>query len=70
LNRIEILVPTENPASVRVAEKAGAKKEGILRNRLVLHDCPQDAVMYSLIAADLSVNNQSLKPQKLFAQNS
>ena len=33
LNRIEILVSTENKPSQKVAEKAGAKKEGVLRNR-------------------------------------
>lgn len=52
LNRIEILTAIENSASQRVAEKAGAKKEGILRNRILLHDRPLDAVMYSLIVAD------------------
>jgi RimJ/RimL family protein N-acetyltransferase len=55
LNRIEILTATGNLASRRVAEKAGAIKEGILRNRLLLHDRPQDAVMYSLIAADINI---------------
>ena len=55
LNRIEILTATGNVASQRVAEKAGAKKEGILRNRLLLHNRPQDAVMYSLIAADKNI---------------
>jgi RimJ/RimL family protein N-acetyltransferase len=54
LNRIEILAAVENVASQRVAEKAGAKKEGILRNRILLHNRPHDAVMYSLIPADKS----------------
>ncbi len=55
LNRIEILTAVGNAASQRVAEKAGAKKEGILRSRIVLHDRPQDAVMYSLIANDKNI---------------
>ena len=55
LNRIEILTALENVASQRVAEKVGAKKEGILRSRLVLHNRPQDAVMYSLIVADKNI---------------
>ncbi len=55
LNRIEILTAVGNVASGRVAEKAGAKKEGILRSRLLLHNRPQDAVMYSLIAADKNI---------------
>lgn len=54
LNRIEILIATENEASQRVAEKAGAKREGVLRNRLLLHNRPHDAVMYSLIPADMN----------------
>jgi ribosomal-protein-serine acetyltransferase len=53
LNRIEILVAVNNHRSLRVAEKAGAKREGILRNRIVLNDKPNDAVMHSLIPGDV-----------------
>ncbi len=49
LNRIEILVAIENKASQRVAMKAGAVREGILRNRLLLQGKIHDAVMFSLI---------------------
>ena len=35
LNRLEILIPEVNVASQRVAQKAGAKFEGLLRNRLM-----------------------------------
>ncbi len=55
LNRIEILTAIENVASRRVAEKAGAKKEGILRSRLLLHNRPHDVVMYSLTVADKNI---------------
>lgn len=55
LNRIEILVAIENKASQRVATKAGAMQEGILRNRLLLHGKIHDAVIFSLIPADFSV---------------
>ncbi len=55
LNRIEILTAIGNVASRRVAEKAGAKQEGILRNRLLFHNRPQHAVMYSLIVADNNI---------------
>lgn len=55
LNRIEILTAIENAASRRVAQKAGAKKEGILRNRILLDNRPLDAVMYSLIVADRNI---------------
>jgi len=54
LNRIEIVVATPNIASQRVAEKAGATREGVLRNRLVVGDKVYDAVMFSLIPQDLS----------------
>ncbi len=55
LTRIEILIATANLASQRVAEKAGATREGVLRNRNLVHGKLQDAVMYSLIPGDLPV---------------
>ena len=54
LRRLEIFMEPENLASIRVAEKAGAIKEGILRNRVLSGDVSKDAVMYSLIPTDLS----------------
>jgi len=54
LHRIEIVAAVGNVASQRVAEKAGAKREGVLRNRLLLHGRPHDAVMFSLAPADLN----------------
>lgn len=53
LQRIEILAAVGNLASQRVAEKAGAVREGILRKRLLIHGVPQDAVLFSLLAQDL-----------------
>lgn len=52
LNRVELLVPTANIASQRVAEKAGAKREGILRKRLRLNGIAHDAFVYSFVAED------------------
>jgi len=52
LNRIEVVVAVGNEKSLRAALKAGAKREGVLRNRLVLRDKVQDAVMHSLIPDD------------------
>ena len=52
LGRIEIVAAVGNKASQRVAEKAGAHREGILRRRLCLHDEYHDAVMYSFIPDD------------------
>lgn len=54
LQRIEIVAAVENARSQRVAEKAGALREGVLRKRLVHHGQPVDAVLYSLVAEDMS----------------
>jgi RimJ/RimL family protein N-acetyltransferase len=53
LQRIEIVAAVGNRASQRVAERAGATREGVARNRLRVHGVPHDAVLYSLIPADL-----------------
>jgi ribosomal-protein-serine acetyltransferase len=53
LNRVELTIAVDNRASLRVAEKAGATREGILRNRVVKNDTPSDAVVFSLIPQDL-----------------
>lgn len=52
LQRIEIVVPIGHTASIRVAEKAGALREAILRNRVILHDVVHDAVMFSFVPQD------------------
>jgi RimJ/RimL family protein N-acetyltransferase len=48
LHRLEIVAALGNTRSQRVAEKAGAIREGILRGRLWLHSTPHDAVLYSI----------------------
>jgi RimJ/RimL family protein N-acetyltransferase len=53
LQRIEIVVAVENEASQRVAEKAGATREGVLRNRLLIRGEKLDAVLFSLVPEDL-----------------
>ena len=52
LIRIEIVIATANTASQRVAEKLGATREGVLRNRILVRDRVHDAVMFSLIPSD------------------
>jgi ribosomal-protein-serine acetyltransferase len=49
LIRLEIVCAARNRRSQRVAEKAGAVREAVLRNRLMLSSGPSDAVMYSLL---------------------
>lgn len=60
LNRLEITVAVENRASQRVAERLGAVREGILRQRLILQGRPHDACLYSLLAEQwrLSLNRE------------
>lgn len=53
LERLEIVIAVGNGASVRVAQKAGAHNEGVLRNRLRLRGEPVEAHMFSLIPSDL-----------------
>jgi ribosomal-protein-serine acetyltransferase len=49
LIRLEVLVSTQNARSLRVAEKAGARREGVLRRRLMLHGTAHDAVIFSFV---------------------
>jgi RimJ/RimL family protein N-acetyltransferase len=53
LHRLEIYASVRNVASCRVAERAGARFEGVLRGRLLLHGEHHDARMYSLVSGDL-----------------
>jgi RimJ/RimL family protein N-acetyltransferase len=53
LQRVEIVVDCHNLASLRTAEKVGAQREGLLRNRLRSDETARDAVMFSLIPSDL-----------------
>lgn len=55
LNRLEILTATENIASQKAAEKAGALREGVLRKRLVIGGKIYDAVMFSFIREDFGL---------------
>jgi ribosomal-protein-serine acetyltransferase len=49
LVRLEVLVSVQNARSLRVAEKSGAWREGILRKRLMLHGNAHDAVVFSFV---------------------
>jgi RimJ/RimL family protein N-acetyltransferase len=50
--RVEIVAAVGNIPSQRVAERAGAKREGVLRNRLFLQEKSHDGIMYSLVPED------------------
>ena len=53
LHRIEIVAAVGNVPSQRVAEKAGATREGVLRKRLLIRGESLDAVLFSLVPEDL-----------------
>jgi ribosomal-protein-serine acetyltransferase len=53
LRRIEVFAHSANVASRRVAERAGARFEGIARNRILMHGVSHDAALYSIVPADL-----------------
>ena len=54
LTRLEIVTGLNNTSSQRVAAKAGAQREGVLRRRLLVHGKPEDAVLFSLVPEDLT----------------
>ena len=49
MNRLEIITLPNNHASRKVAEKVGAKYDGLLEKRLVVYDKAMDACMYSIV---------------------
>jgi RimJ/RimL family protein N-acetyltransferase len=55
LNRLEILVGVGNTRSLRVAEKVGAHRDAVLRERLILDGRPSDAVLYSVVRSDTGI---------------
>jgi ribosomal-protein-serine acetyltransferase len=53
LHRIEIVAAVGNLPSQRCAERIGAEREGIARQRIFLHGQSEDAVIYGLLPDDL-----------------
>jgi ribosomal-protein-serine acetyltransferase len=53
--RLEVVVDIGNLLSLKVAEKIGAVREGLLRNRGNLHGSPCDAYMFSFIPSDFDL---------------
>jgi ribosomal-protein-alanine N-acetyltransferase len=49
LNRVEALVDPRNPQSIRVLEKQGFKREGLLRDYEIEYGVPVDVIMLSLL---------------------
>lgn len=55
VNRIEILAAVENIPSQKAAEKAGARREGALRKRLVIGGRIHDAALFSFVREDFNL---------------
>lgn len=54
MHRVELLAAVGNHASHGVAEKAGFTREGVLRQALLVPSARVDAVLFSLLATDLT----------------
>jgi RimJ/RimL family protein N-acetyltransferase len=52
LPRVQLLADVDNVASQRVAEKAGFRREGVLRQALEIKGRRSDCVMYSLLQGE------------------
>lgn len=52
LNRVEAQALTRNPASERVLEKLGMKREGVRRQHIVKWDTAEDVALYAVLAAE------------------
>lgn len=61
LNRLEAQHDIRNPASGRVMEKCGMRREGILRNRLRNKNEFVDVALYAVLRSDLSLKNPSFR---------
>jgi ribosomal-protein-serine acetyltransferase len=55
LVRVEVVVALGNQASLRVAEKIGVHREGVLRNRIIVRESVHDAVMFSFVPQDFGL---------------
>jgi RimJ/RimL family protein N-acetyltransferase len=53
LQRIEVVVVVGNERSERAAERMGATRECVARNRLTVRGEPRDATVFSLVPRDL-----------------
>jgi RimJ/RimL family protein N-acetyltransferase len=53
LRRLQLVVEPENEASIRVAENAGFRREGLLRKYIEIRGERPDVYMYSLLAEEL-----------------
>lgn len=56
LIRVEVVIAVGNSASLKVAEKSGARREGVLRDRVTVREQVYDAAMFSFTRADFGLS--------------
>ncbi len=61
LVRLEVVVSTRNVSSLRVAEKAGAVREGIARKRLLLLGTWHDAAIFAFVRDEHNIRPAHMK---------
>jgi [ribosomal protein S5]-alanine N-acetyltransferase len=61
VKRIEVWIDPENVASLRVAERVGFTREGLLRSFMPIAGRRRDMLMYSLLPGELSVAERALR---------
>jgi RimJ/RimL family protein N-acetyltransferase len=57
LPRVQLVTDPENVPSQRVADRAGFRREGLLRSYIELQSGRRDCVMFSLLAGELEEQN-------------
>ena len=61
LPRVQLVTEPENVPSQLVAERAGFRREGLLRSYIELQGRRRDCLMFSLLAAELEDENEGYK---------
>jgi [ribosomal protein S5]-alanine N-acetyltransferase len=51
-HRIEAHIEPENAASIRLAERLGFRREGLMRDQLFVDEKPRNALLYALLRPD------------------
>jgi RimJ/RimL family protein N-acetyltransferase len=54
LDRLQVFTHVDNPGSQRTAERAGFRREGVLREYMLIKGQRHDAVIYGLTAQDVA----------------
>ena len=52
IDRLELRAEVLNPASQRVAERAGFVREAVMRSSIMTHEGPRDTVVFSLLPGE------------------